>query len=64
MNDIEMVPVARVITGLTFIIIIIMFTGTPELYVARRSRFYIITPAEDKFFSVLTKHHAVEMIGE
>ena len=63
MNDIEMVPVSRVITGLTFIIII-MFTGAPELYVARRSRFYIITPAEDKFFSVLTKHHAVEMIGE
>jgi hypothetical protein len=39
MNIIEMVPVAPVITGGTYIIIIIIiiFTGAPEMHVARRA---------------------------
>jgi hypothetical protein len=44
MNDTEMVPVARVITGV-IIIIIIIFTGAPELHVARRAELLHYNPS-------------------
>jgi len=42
MNDIEMVPVARVMTGRTILLLLLLlllllFTGAPELHAARRA---------------------------
>ena len=63
MNDIERFPVAPVISDRTYIVIII-FTGAPELHVARRAELLRCNGTSKRVFTVLSKHHAVEMVGE